>query len=99
MNFTPQQKPLAVWRASAKPQAAFVLPSLLWRHGHDDVGVAPLDRVGRAARPRHDPLHDRPAVDARLADDQRVDVEGEALAILLVLGVGGGALDDLLQES
>src|SRR5262245_12361478 len=44
-----------------------------------DVGVPPFDRVGRPARPRLVPLHDRPAIDARLDDDQVLDVAGAAV--------------------
>src|SRR5262245_21155602 len=59
-----------------------------------DVRVAPLDRVGGTPGPRHDPLHHRPAVDARLDHDQILDVAGAA-----VLGVAQGAFEHGLKQA
>src|SRR5579871_6025754 len=56
--------------------------------GDVDVGITPLDGVGGAPRTRLDALHDRPAIDAGLGDDQVVDVAGAA-----VLRVAQGALE------
>src|SRR5437660_9725078 len=56
--------------------------------------ITTLDGVGGAARPRLDPLDHGPTINARLTDDQIIDVTRAP-----VLGVAQRALEYLLQKA
>src|SRR6266550_2866599 len=86
LTFCPMYHPFSLGIRALSP--------LVVGQGDVNVRVAALDDVRRTARPRHDALHHRPAVDARLDNDQVVNV-----ARPFVLGVAQGALEDVLQEA
>src|SRR5690242_12276870 len=68
------RRPLAAWLSDLFPGWFFKI-----RQRYANVRATPFDLVRCAARSRHNPFHNRPAIDARFDDDQVIDVAGAAV--------------------
>src|SRR5579884_1732392 len=68
------RRPLAAWLSDLFPGWFFKI-----RQRYTNVRATPFDLVRRAACPRHNPLHNWTAIDARFDDDEVVDVASAAV--------------------